>query len=113
MPEQREKWWRSIVDTSLLDPARAGRSISDLSLGQRRRGVNLRALQTCPRFIILDEPFIWTGPGDQKDMLDLLQKVVHDYGVGVFFISHDVEALQTVGERLWLLADGELSEYTG
>jgi len=104
--------WRDMIQTPVMyDPTWATRQIGDLSLGQRRRVVNLRSLQACPKFIILDEPFNGLDLEFKHGMLDLLRKVSTSKDIGIMFISHDVEALDTICDTIWLLENGVLEEY--
>lgn len=111
IPGEDSEWYRSIENTVLLDPMWAGRSVGDLSLGQRRRVVNLRSLQACPKFLILDEPFNGLDLETKRSMLKLLQTVSGERATGILFISHDVKALQEICDSVWYLESGKLLEY--
>lgn len=108
-PDEHRQWLQMIGNTVLYDPSWANRSIGDLSLGQRRRIVNLRSLQACPKFLIFDEPFNGLDIVSKFGMLALLQACCWDKQTGVLLISHDVEVLKRVCQKIYRLENGILS----
>ena len=108
-PDEHKQWLQMIGNTVLFDPSWANRSIGDLSLGQRRRIVNLRSLQACPKFLIFDEPFNGLDIVSKFGMLALLQACCWDKQTGVLLISHDVEVLKRVCQKIYRLDNGVLS----
>ncbi len=107
--QERGPWLRLLEDSVLFDPQWLHRDIGDLSLGQRRRVVNLRALQTCPRFIVFDEPFNGLDLTSKNSMLLLVRRVSREKHAGVLYISHDVEALRSSCDEIWQLESGKLT----
>ncbi len=106
------KWSCLIEATTLYDKRWSTRMVGDLSLGQRRRIVNLRALQACPKFMVFDEPFNGLDFVSKQGMLDLLMKIAVEKQIGIMVISHDVEALKKICNAIWSLNNRKLALYT-
>ncbi len=84
---------------------------SQLSGGERLRVAVLRALINSPSLILADEP---TGNLDQnnaKKLLDLFQKISHDFQQALIITTHDPN-VASLGNRKFVLDDGELNRST-
>lgn len=104
------KWEELIDKAALYDPSWTAREVGDLSLGQRRRIVNVRSLLSGPRFIILDEPFNGLDLVSKSAMLYLLRSIASDCQAGVLIISHDQDALRSSCDNLWKMTAGSLAK---
>lgn len=104
------KWQELIDGAALCDPAWTARDVGDLSLGQRRRIVNIRSLLSGPRFIILDEPFNGLDLVSKTSMLNLLKSIARERRSGVLIISHDQDALRSSCDNLWEMSAGSLAQ---
>jgi len=89
-----QEWWARAVRCQLYEHDWANRSIGELSLGERRRVMNLRALLTNPRFLILDEPFNGLHGDAKMATLDILRTLSAGRGSAILVISHDALALK-------------------
>lgn len=110
-PEAMKKWVAFLISTELVDQEWHSRSSLDLSLGQRRRVVNQRGLQSCPRYMIMDEPFNGLDIANKQQTLSLLRRAADEWGVGQLVISHDVEALEDLCDLVLKMSDSGLQEY--
>ncbi|MER5761962.1 ABC transporter ATP-binding protein [Streptomyces sp. NPDC002082] len=79
-----------------------------LSGGQRQRIQLARALAAAPRAVLMDEPFGALDAQTRAEMQDLLVTVLAGTGATVVFVTHDVDEALHLGDRVALLATGEL-----
>jgi simple sugar transport system ATP-binding protein len=77
-----------------------------LSGGQRQSLAIARAIAYSKRLLILDEPTAALGVTQAKAVLDLITKVKHQ-GVGVLLISHRMNDILAVCDRVVVLYEGE------
>lgn len=93
------------------------RPIGDFSGGQRQSTAIARAIVAGTKVLILDEPTAALGVRQTKNVLSLVKRVA-DSGAGVVLITHDVESIMEVADRVVVLAlgtvlhDGPVSELT-
>jgi ABC-type branched-subunit amino acid transport system ATPase component len=78
-----------------------------LSGGQQKLLELGRLLMLDPDIIILDEPFAGVHPTLMEKIYEYIQ-VVHEQGKAFIIISHDMESIFTLSQRLLVLNFGEL-----
>jgi len=78
-----------------------------LSGGQQKLLELGRLLMMKPDFIILDEPFAGVHPKLQETIYEYIRRVRAD-GKAILLISHDMESIFTLSERLVVLNFGEV-----
>lgn len=83
---------------------------SELSGGQKQRVAIARALIVKPEILLCDEATSALDPKTTEDILDLLRKINKEYGLTILMISHQMEAIQKVCDRLAIMADGRVIE---
>ncbi len=81
-----------------------------LSGGQRQRVSIARALITEPSFLILDEPTSSLDIQVQKRILRLIKKIKEKNKITVVLISHDLESMIGLADRIAVLYKGEIIE---
>lgn len=102
----------SLLETVGLTPAGRyiGRLPHELSGGQRQRVVIARALAAEPRLVIADEPIASLDVSIRAEILEVLQTLVRDHGVGMLYITHDLLSAKSLANRALVLKDGEVIE---
>ena len=83
--------------------------VRDLGPAERKFVEIARAMLLEPRFLILDEPTASLEPAASRSVLALLERL-RDHGVGVCFISHRLDEVLRIADRITVLRDGELIE---
>jgi len=81
---------------------------SDLSGGMTKRVALARALALDPELVFLDEPTSGLDPISASDFDALIRTLQQTLGLTVFMITHDLESLYTVCDRIGVLADGKV-----
>jgi len=95
-----------------LDPAEVSeKSPFELSGGQKRRVAIAGVLAMQPGILILDEPAAGLDPMGRREMFDLIRGI-HDSGTTVVMVSHSMDDVGRLCDRLFVLNRGEIA-YTG
>ncbi len=89
-----------------LDPDALG---SDLSPAERQLTMVVRALRFEPSVLVLDEPTASLGQTETKHLLRLVRRLA-DGGLGIIYISHYLDEVLQVGDRITVLKDGHWVE---
>lgn len=82
----------------------------ELSGGQKQRVMIAMALACDPEVIIADEPTTALDVIVQKQILDMISRLVAERGISMLMISHDLSVLATACRRIAIMRDGELVE---
>lgn len=115
LPFSRRREARAaLVDTAqrfglLVDP---DARVADLSVGERQRVEILKALVSVgrrqgARILILDEPTAVLTPAEAESLFTTLKQLVAQ-GLGVIFISHKLDEVLRVSDRIAVLRGGKL-----
>ncbi|MFF8828324.1 sugar ABC transporter ATP-binding protein [Streptomyces sp. NPDC015131] len=85
-----------------IDPARA---VGELSAAQRQIVSMARALSHDVRLIVMDEPSAALDPDETANLFRIVEELTAA-GVAVVYISHRLEEIRRIGDRVTVLKDG-------
>ncbi len=81
-----------------------------LSGGEKRRLALARAIATNPEVLIADEPFAGLDKALQYRMLNLLIGLKNMKELTMVMVSHDIDVIKHVCDRIIILKDGKLAD---
>ncbi len=91
-----------------LPPDAGAKMPSELSGGMRKRAAIARAIALEPELLFLDEPTSGLDPITARGFDRLVRELVDDLGLTVFLVTHDLDTLLGVVDRLIVLARGRV-----
>jgi peptide/nickel transport system ATP-binding protein len=106
----REKRIVELLKTVALQPDHANRFPHEFSGGQRQRIGIARALAVEPQLIVADEPVAALDVSVQAQVLNLLQDLRTRFGLAMLLISHDLDVVQLMCDRIVVLYLGRVME---
>ncbi|EKQ52165.1 MULTISPECIES: energy-coupling factor transporter ATPase [unclassified Clostridium] len=81
----------------------------DLSGGQKRRVAIAGVVAMQPTTLILDEPTAGLDPKGRDDILEQISKLHKDYNMTVVIVSHSMEDVAKIAERIIVMNDGKVA----
>lgn len=88
-----------------LPPDAAGKKPSELSGGMKKRAGLARALALDPELLFLDEPTAGLDPIGASKFDDLLRQLQRSLGLTVLMVTHDLDSLAAICDRVAVLLD--------
>jgi ABC-type sugar transport system ATPase subunit len=103
--EQEAK--RTLADLSVVTVRSVRQPVGSLSGGQRQAVAVARAVLREAKLVILDEPTAALGVTQTRVVLDLIRRL-RDQGIAVLVISHNLNDVQAVADRVAVLRLGQM-----
>ncbi|WP_036288190.1 ABC transporter ATP-binding protein [Methylocystis sp. ATCC 49242] len=91
-----------------LKPDAADKFPSELSGGMVKRAALARALALDPELVFLDEPTSGLDPIGAAEFDDLIATLQQTLGLTVFMVTHDLDSLYSICDRVAALAEGRV-----
>ena len=82
----------------------------EMAGGQCQRVAVARALAVNPKLLVLDEPTSALDVSVQAQIINLLQELKQAHGLTYLFISHDLNIVQHISDRIGVMYLGKLVE---
>jgi ABC-2 type transport system ATP-binding protein len=95
------------------------RQIGTYSTGMKQRVKLAQALAGDPRLLLLDEPTNGLDPAGRTAMLELIERIGHEFGISIVVASHLLSEIERVCDHLVAIEGGKLlradsiSSFTG
>ncbi len=83
---------------------------NQISGGQRQRVYIARVLALDPKIIIADEPVSMLDVSLRIEILDLFSKIRDEFGIGIVYITHDLNTVSMITDRIYVLKNGVVVE---
>lgn len=85
-------------------------SVATLSGGEKQRVAIARALITNPKVIFCDEPTSALDDETSFEVLSLLRKINKKYNTTIIIVSHNIETINMMCNKVAIIEDGKISE---
>lgn len=117
LPLQCAKWKKEAIKERVLELAKIVDIIdqleklpSQLSGGQKQRAAIARSLALYPKVLLCDEATSALDPITTKSILNLLLKINKELNITIVIVTHQMEVVKEVCERIAILNKGKLLE---
>ncbi|MGW9630309.1 ABC transporter ATP-binding protein [Agromyces sp. NPDC055520] len=108
---QRDAKVRDLIGLVGLPASTLDALPGQLSGGQRQRVAIARALVLDPQVIIADEPTSALDVSVRAQILNLLTDLKNDLGLGMVFISHDIQTVRYLSDEIAVMNKGRVVEF--
>lgn len=101
---ERVKWAMGVVGLDFEEMK--DRQTFALSGGQKRKVALAGILAIKPKILVLDEPTAGLDPKSRNELLDKIKYLNREEGMTVVFVSHNMEEVAYLADRVFVMADG-------
>lgn len=101
---------RQVLETVGLDKSAMNLYPHEFSGGQRQRIAIAKALILKPEFVIADEPVSALDVSIQAQIINLLIQLKTNYNLTIMFISHDMNVIRHIADRVAIMYLGKIVE---
>lgn len=108
--EERKQKVLEMAEKVGLSPEHLKRYPRELSGGQRQRVSIAAALIQGAKFIIADEPVSALDVTIQRQIMELIVQLQEEMKLSVLFISHDLNVIYQMCDRVLVMKDGQILE---
>lgn len=108
--QEREARVKELIEMVGLPSSVLGALPGQLSGGQRQRVAIARALSLKPDAIIADEPTSALDVSVRAQILNLLSDLKKELGLSMVFISHDIQTMRYISDRIIVMNGGQAVE---
>ena len=109
-PAERDERIHELIGMVGLPESALDALPGQLSGGQRQRVAIARALSLKPDAIIADEPTSALDVSVRAQILNLLMDLKKDLGLAMVFISHDIQTVRYISDRIVVMNKGQMVE---
>jgi ABC-type Fe3+/spermidine/putrescine transport system ATPase subunit len=92
-------------------PQLADRYPAQMSGGEKQRAALARAIATCPRILLLDEPFSSLDPSNAERLRVELRNHQRHFKITTIFVTHNWEEARLLADRVGVIRNGRLVDH--
>lgn len=81
---------------------------AEISGGMQKRVSIARAIVNKPKFLFCDEPNSGLDPNTATLIDNLIQEITHEYDITTIVVTHDMNSVMEIGEKVVLIKEGKL-----
>lgn len=104
--KRMEQETQKVIDDLHLN-LRADQLVEDLSIGMQQLVEIIKAVSAEARIVVMDEPTSSLSQGEVETLFDII-RLLKKKGVGIIYISHRLEELFAITDRIVVLRDGKM-----
>lgn len=101
---------KELLEAVEILTSRMGEAPKSFSGGMQQRVQISKALANNPSILLLDEVTTGLDLSVQAKVLDLIRKIIAEYGISVILISHDLAVIRMLADRTMVMLDGRIIE---
>ncbi len=108
--KEEKEYVKELLETVGLNANMLERYPHEFSGGQRQRIAIARAIAIKPRLIVCDEPTSALDVSVQNQIINLLVKLRESYNISYLFISHNLDVVRYISDRIYVMYLGNVVE---
>ena len=81
---------------------------AEISFGVRKTVAIARAIAASPAVLLFDEPAAGLDDHEATELATLIQRVAHDWGIGVLLVDHKIDMITRISDRITVLEYGHV-----